>query len=434
MIFSKFEKVISEFLRRYPKLRNNMKLIYQRIIYFLALISGGNKNFENMVDIKCVYSKEKEHFFGYYDKSPWDSDGRYILTLQVLFSDRHPKKADKATIGMINIKENNTDSFITVTETKTWNLQQGAMLHWLGPSFKDKIIYNDLQNGQYISVIYNLKTKTEKIIERPVYSVSKNGKFALSLNFSRLHRLRPGYGYANIPDNTEDQLHPADDGIWYVDLEKNESRLIISLDQIANYDWDKTMEEAEHRFNHIDINPDGTRFSFLHRWDYKNETYSRLFTADIHGENIYCIANDKMVSHSCWKNNKQILVWCRQENIGDKYYLFTDQTDIREIIGDNILTQDGHPSYSPDGRYILTDTYPDRKRMRTLIIYDTIKNKRYDIAKLFAPFKYDGEVRCDLHPRWSRDGKQICFDSVHEGNRQLYVIDNPLIDSDKGEK
>jgi Tol biopolymer transport system component len=31
--------------------------------------------------------------------------------------------------------------------------------------------------------------------------------------------------------------------------------------------------------------------------------------------------------------------------------------------------------------------------------------------------------RCDLHPRYRPDGKQIGFNSVHEGSRQVYVRD-----------
>ena len=50
------------------------------------------------------------------------------------------------------------------------------------------------------------------------------------------------------------------------------------------------------------------------------------------------------------------------------------------------------------------------------------------IAKLFSPFKYDNECRCDLHPRWNRAGNAVCIDSVHEGKRGIYAI--PITNKD----
>jgi hypothetical protein len=60
--------------------------------------------------------------------------------------------------------------------------------------------------------------------------------------------------------------------------------------------------------------------------------------------------------------------------------------------------------------------------MRTLILFHLASGRRIDIGRFYAPPELQGPVRCDLHPRWSRDGKMICFDSAHEGTRQVYVI------------
>jgi hypothetical protein len=416
------EKIISELLRKYPKLRENLKLLYQFIFYNFSKLNSSKNMGLLQEHIKRVTPENHEHYFGYYDKSPWNKKGDKLLTLEVPYSDKHPDNNSFAEIAFIDLKNN---FYNKIEDTNTWNLQQGSMLQWLGPDFNQKIIYNDFIDNKYCSIIYDLKTDKKRVISYPVYSVSKNGKFALSLNFSRLHRLRPGYGYSNLEDKTKGKNHPEDDGIYFIDLEKNESKLILSLDQITKINHDKTMEDVEHRFNHLDISPDGKRFSFIHRWEYKNVTRSRFFTANMDGNNIYCLAEEEMVSHSCWKNNNEILVWARKKN-KDRYYLFNDKSSEFKTIGEGKLISDGHPSYSPDKRYILTDTYPDRTRHRTLVIYDIKENKKYNVARLFATFKYLGEVRCDLHPRWSKDGKHICFDSVHEGERQLYLIKNVI--------
>ena len=57
------------------------------------------------------------------------------------------------------------------------------------------------------------------------------------------------------------------------------------------------------------------------------------------------------------------------------------------------------------------------------MVYDTRNDQVTVLGRFLAPEAFDGEIRCDLHPRWSPDDRQICFDSVHEGHRRVYLMD-----------
>jgi hypothetical protein len=97
------------------------------------------------------------------------------------------------------------------------------------------------------------------------------------------------------------------------------------------------------------------------------------------------------------------------------------------VVGAEAMPRDGHNSYSPDAarRWVVNDTYPDAEHRRTLYVYDTQMDTRRDLGRFYSPPELAQDYRVDLHPRWSRDGRQVCFDSAHEGSRQVYVIDVP---------
>ena len=38
--------------------------------------------------------------------------------------------------------------------------------------------------------------------------------------------------------------------------------------------------------------------------------------------------------------------------------------------------------------------------------------------------KYDhSAIRCDLHPKWSADGRYVSVDTMHDGVRSIYLYD-----------
>jgi hypothetical protein len=94
-------------------------------------------------------------------------------------------------------------------------------------------------------------------------------------------------------------------------------------------------------------------------------------------------------------------------------------------VGKDILTENGHMSFSPtDKRWLLSDTYPDSStHERILFLFNVVDNTKIDLGSFYADPGLKKENRCDLHPRWNRDGTKVCIDSVHENERQMYEID-----------
>jgi hypothetical protein len=368
-------------------------------------------------------TKGEQHFKGYYDKCPWNASGRYLLAHRIHFGDRMPGPENHADIVRIDV--DNGCKTEVIARTRAWNWQQGAMLQWWNGDPENQVIYNDRRDNRFVCVALDLRTGQERVLPKAVGAVSRDGKRGLCLNFARLAAQRPGYGYEGIPDEFADERHSDKDGIYLMDMETGEYRLIVTLGQIVRTEPDKTMDGAMHWFNHLLFSPDDRRFIFLHRWRKPGKSwYTRLYTANTDGSSVYLLNSHTMTSHFDWRDNKHVLAWANRDGIGARYFLFTDGTDKVEVVGEEKLTPlgDGHCSYSPDRRWILTDTYPDRNGFRKLLLYNPSEDRRVDIGEFFSQ-PYPGPERCDLHPSWSRDGKKICVDSSHSGARQVYIID-----------
>ncbi|NLX21494.1 MAG: hypothetical protein GXY55_07455 [Phycisphaerae bacterium] len=366
----------------------------------------------------------ESHFFGYYDKCPWDKTGRYLLGMRVGFFDRDPQPGERLVLGTIDLRDGSR--FKPFDETAAWSWQQGTMLQWVGSAADREVIYNSLEGDRYVSIIRDVHSGASRKLPRPIYAVSQDGTQAVTLDYERVNRLRPGYGYIALPEKGAEDPAPRDRGIYRMDLRSGESRLILDLRWASEHRRDERFEDAEHWFNHLQFNPSGTRFIFLHRWRKRGERpwHTRLYTAAPDGREPRLLSDVGMVSHFDWRDDGTILAWTRTEQHGPRFYLIDDVTGEHTVVGEGVLTHDGHCSYSPDRKWIINDTYPDRDGMQTLMLFRVADSERIVVGRFFQPEAIRGKpYRCDLHPRWNRDGTEICIDSTHEGSRQLYVID-----------
>ncbi|HEP1393269.1 TPA: hypothetical protein QIT63_004650, partial [Escherichia coli] len=153
---------------------------------------------------------------------------------------------------------------------------------------------------------------------------------------------------------------------------------------------------------------------------------SRLILLNLITKTMKIIFDNRMVSHYQWRNDKQFVAWARSEQFGDKYHLVDiENNEIKILPHDSNINNfgDGHPSFNNEGSMIITDTYPGRDRMRSLLLFDMSTSKLTKIGDFLSPWAFNGVGRCDLHPRWSPDGKKVAIDSAHSGQRQLILIE-----------
>ena len=194
----------------------------------------------------AVTGRPKQHYFGYYDKSPFSADRRYLLALECDVLDRLQESGDVAVLGMVDLQAGNR--WTPLAETRAWSWQMGCTSLWL-PGPGRKVIYNDRREGRLVSVILDIDNGKERVLPRPAACLS------------------------------------------------------------------------------------------------------------------------------------------------------------------------------PDGRWILTDRRPPQTSGGQLLLLSLAGRRCYRIGVFPGLPQLTGPLRCDLHPRWSDDGTQICIDSTHEGSRQVYVID-----------
>ena len=375
---------------------------------------------ELLLPVRRLTPEQEHFFFGYYDNPAWNAGERYHLCQQVAFWDRLPAADDVARLGMIRLSDRR---FTPFAETTAWNFQQGTMLQWHPRAPNDEVIFNRCVDGRFIGVIRNVHTGAERRLSRPVTNVAPTGAQALSVNFSRLFDFRPGYGYSNMPDPFSAVPAPDDDGVFLIDLATGESRLIISLAEIARL-LPAVLHDGKLCVNHLTFNTDGSRFVMLARTFPDADRpwwHTELFTADLSGGDVYRLPGHGAASHYHWRDAEHLLIY---SDAGGKMelYLLTDHTQHAEALDPAFFTRDGHCSYSPDRKWLLYDSYPINN-YRYLYLYDLEQQRPITLGAFYCSPLIAEDIRCDLHPRWSRSGAAISFDSIHEGFRGVYWMD-----------
>jgi Tol biopolymer transport system component len=416
---NRLERFVYDRLKRNPRIKLIVRDIYQTLF--------------DLLPVSSCYSAypirvREGFFFGFHDHTPFSADNQMLLANRYTIGLRMPNEDDELEVGFFHGQDYRV--WEPVGRTRAWNWHQGCKLQWRGS--RPDLVYNDFVGGKFITRIHNLETGEVSEVPYPISSVSPDGRWAVGYSFERVQRYMPGYGYLQRADEPQlDLRQPDRSGLYLLDLDTGFKQDLVSISQLAEYQPEPDSQNMWHYVSHAIFSPSSKRIVFLHRWvpEDTRARRSRMFSYGLKGGELSLFPTREMVSHLGWRNEQEIVAYCRLTDGRDRYVLFRDQDPERwQILGERLFSSDGHPSFSPDGRWMLTDTYPDRSRRSVLILFDTKSNSRYDIAWLQSPRRYttthpQRHWACDLHPRFDRTGRYLCFDSVYTGTRALCTID-----------
>ena len=369
--------------------------------------------------VKSFYSVSKagKHiFFGYHDVTPFNQDDSLIL-----FSEISTKlKKEELTVGYFELKEK---AFHKIGTTSSWCWQQGARLQWYDPS-KNYIIYNTKIAGRHISTVRSLNGEEIEQFPIPTYSLSREGGNIASLHFPRLQRLRPGYGYSDIPDNTINELAPDHTGIEIFNVKSRTSKCIVTIKDLTELNDIKAPTKSSHYVNHLLWNPTGTKLMFFHLWATPlGARHSTCFIWDMPTNKFVAIEARGAASHYTWISSYELIIYLLGDDAG--FYLF-DTITLKKTKIPTLGNEDLHPmSGETNLSNLVLDSYPCKKfKERRLFTSDINKDSTLlEIASFYSPPSFQkGEYRCDLHSRWSHSKKNICVDSAHNGKREMTIL------------
>ncbi|MBN1505218.1 MAG: hypothetical protein JW955_00130 [Sedimentisphaerales bacterium] len=386
---------------------------------------------DRLPPIRAITRGPGFHWFGYYDKLQFDPAGRHALGMEASFEHRSPRPDDTIKIGMVDLADN--DRWIKLGTSTAWGWQQGCMLQWR-PGSSEEVLWNDRGDDTFVAHLLNVRSGRKRMLPHPFYTISPDGRTAVTLDFRRINDTRPGYGYAGLPDPCAEQPAPKDSGIHRLDLDSGKAEMILSLADIAALgEIPGNPKRAKHWFNHLLFNTDGSRFVFLHRWRLLDDNSqsrtvggfgTRMLTARPDGGDVRVVDPYGKTSHFIWRDPRHILAWAWHPSHRDAFYLYEDGSDKVEVVGEGVMTRNGHCSYLPGREWILNDTYPDKDRRQHVYLYQVATGRTIPLGRFYLAPKYTGEWRCDTHPRFSPDGRSVIIDSAHEGHgRQMYLID-----------
>jgi len=278
---NKIERSVHHFLRYSPGVRKSLAFFYK-----LMLFPFGGQCFERVSEKQLF----KRHFYGFHDKTPWSSDGRFLLSHRLPATIKHYRDfSSPIEVGFFGER----NEYQVIDTTHAWNWQQGSTLHWVGNS--STFSYHKLINKQLCSVWHDVLSKTRRTVPHATAAVDPKGKLYASFCFGRFGVGAAGYGYTAYGSSRHYDKEPVLT-IYNVADHSMVTRITLA-------DLGERNEKGYHFFSHTLFSPDSKYLAFYHRWKAKNSAiYTQFIVLDLTNRTVIKIDAED-ASHISWLSN-----------------------------------------------------------------------------------------------------------------------------------
>ncbi|TKJ36961.1 MAG: hypothetical protein CEE38_08625 [Planctomycetes bacterium B3_Pla] len=395
-------------------------------------VCGSAESASLSLKVEQITFGPRHHFFGYIGQSktiPWNAGGRYILALRVGYHDHMPGPGDAADVVLIDTEQAN--KVVRVDQTRAWNFQQGTMFYWNPASPRTQFFFNDRDpaTNRIYTVLFdigkNKRLREFRYPDTPVGNsgVAQDGSAFLAINYGRMARLRPVTGYPGGFDWTTGQKAPDSDGIFIIDPQSGEKRLLVSFRKLAELvrPTEPDVDKASLYINHTLWNRPGDRIYFYVRGRLDRSSMKINVPCTIKPDGTALTAHSTFIGgHPEWGRGNRII-----GQKGDRQVLY--DVDKKEIVG-RIATPEiipkpgGDISLSPDANWFVNGF--GSKDGKNYYVFVRRADGAHIRSQGFSRGPYlSGELRIDPAPRWNRTNDAILVPGyTEEGTRQMFII------------
>lgn len=363
-------------------------------------------------EIAGLSSRFRHTVHAYYDKNPWNEAETRLLYVGF----------DTDGKGHIVVRELSDGTEHSIATTNRTNYHDAAGQQWI---FNDTavVFHRDRGDGQANTSAHQVPCiapvsgngEVRELTELPgrlIRMVCADGEHALA------------FAMDSVPGPTIERIN----------LRTQSSDVIITAAEAVQHLPDSLLKPGwQHHFSHPVFNHDESRlfFKLMHSppdGGFTKTSFCAFFVMDLPEGHVRCLGND-ISGHPSWLPDGDHILNMRHPRDGsDNRWLVSvdSRTGEYERVIDAPLEGPIHPSMSPNGRWIVTDSFTSDGKNCPIYLISTETGAVTELVRLPYEFKGGRREKSDIqranpHPVWSHSGSQVLANWNNSGERMTLV-------------